>query len=272
MHRQPRHSETTSRRQEGFTLIELLVVIAIIALLVSILLPSLSKAKALAKQVVCAVNQRNIGGGFVLYRQDWSNYLPPVNSYVGYNASGTEKAYGMWNAIGPYTGIEEWGGILSPPTSDPIANPGHLKYDSYWGGWKKKIFKTIWMCPSLPDGDVKPHPWGHGYAESVYNQYPAGWGANNPRAWSKPRPMAQCPRPSSQIHVADAMAWHLGKLSDVGVPSSTGLYTFDIYRHGGKVEVLFLDGHVSGYAGDVVVDTITTDSADSKSMLNFNLN
>ena len=51
----------SARRMRGFTLIELLVVIAIISLLVSILIPSLKRAKELARRAVCASNLHQPG-------------------------------------------------------------------------------------------------------------------------------------------------------------------------------------------------------------------
>lgn len=58
------------RRVKAFTLIELLVVIAIIALLISILLPSLSRARELSKRLVCASNIKGIGTSGKIYAND----------------------------------------------------------------------------------------------------------------------------------------------------------------------------------------------------------
>src|SRR3990172_3579381 len=58
------------KRFRGFTLIELLVVIAIIALLISILLPSLSRARELSKRLVCASNVKGIGTSGKIYAND----------------------------------------------------------------------------------------------------------------------------------------------------------------------------------------------------------
>jgi prepilin-type N-terminal cleavage/methylation domain-containing protein len=66
----------TESSGKGFTLIELLVVIAIISLLVSILLPSLTKAKDLARRMVCATNQRGMVLAAMLYAQDYDGITP----------------------------------------------------------------------------------------------------------------------------------------------------------------------------------------------------
>ena len=58
------------RKLRAFTLIELLVVIAIIALLISILLPSLSRARELSKRLVCASNIKGIGTSAKIYAND----------------------------------------------------------------------------------------------------------------------------------------------------------------------------------------------------------
>jgi prepilin-type N-terminal cleavage/methylation domain-containing protein len=70
-------------RNQAFTLIELLVVIAIIALLVSILLPSLHRAKELAKDVVCATNSRSLALAQILYANDEQGELPPWQQVAG---------------------------------------------------------------------------------------------------------------------------------------------------------------------------------------------
>ena len=69
-----------SRARDGFTLIELLVVVAIIALLISILLPSLGKAKEQASRAYCSANLRSIGQSLQSYSFENNDNFPTCNS------------------------------------------------------------------------------------------------------------------------------------------------------------------------------------------------
>lgn len=72
-----RDSESARRRAHAFTLIELLVVVSIIALLISILLPSLSQARQSAKFTVCGTNIRQLGLAYQLYfAENNDSFLP----------------------------------------------------------------------------------------------------------------------------------------------------------------------------------------------------
>jgi prepilin-type N-terminal cleavage/methylation domain-containing protein len=70
------HSTVEKVRRAGFTLVELLVVIGIIALLISILLPSLNKAREAAKRVQCGSNLRQLNIGLVSYAATFRGYVP----------------------------------------------------------------------------------------------------------------------------------------------------------------------------------------------------
>jgi len=78
-HVKVRPARTDARRPPvGFTLIELLVVIAVIALLVTILVPSLRRAKDMTEKVVCTNALRGIVIGFNLYGEDHGQMYPPI--------------------------------------------------------------------------------------------------------------------------------------------------------------------------------------------------
>jgi len=139
--------------RRGFTLVELLVVIAIIAVLASMIMPALGRAREAARRAVCISNLHNIGLLIVMYANTYNQWLPWFLGYIPYEGlHGLDTA----TAINQATWKTEWIGVLT-------GGSGH--FDGV------KIF----YCPSAMG---RPGDWGIDLSGSEIryfgnNQY--GW-------------------------------------------------------------------------------------------------
>jgi prepilin-type N-terminal cleavage/methylation domain-containing protein len=194
----------------GFTLIELLVVVAIIALLISILLPSLSKARAQARTVQCATRLSQLGKSMLTYAEDYNEYPP----FMGCAAE---------NDYGPRDANENW--IFQLPTDWSKDEYSNLFFCARQEDWPEGIevprsgtlfdytrYEQLYMCPEferIQDPDK---------SQNVFNYTRGEWG----RKFRIPGNVGQ-PAPAPWSGFTGEGGW-------VGAPLPTGDFEGPILR------------------------------------------
>ena len=135
-----------TKAHPGFTLIELLVVIAIIALLVSILLPSLTQAKELARQAVCMTNQHHIGSAVATYANEYDGFIPPWWSHDDHVRSPWSTYAAYWEGGWPVKGSKRASFTLSPLEFERFVPTGKMFYcpSQTYQGHQWEFFRYQW--------------------------------------------------------------------------------------------------------------------------------
>ena len=237
------HGKRRNCTGAAFTLIELLVVIAIIALLVSLLMPSLKQAKELARDSVCRSTLRMVGTANPMYMADWHDYITPYAE--GFTSNDPDR---LADRYARFALTSMWALARDPVRgSDGFLSP-------YLPSNNKEIISEGMGCASVPPGpEFTNHYVQNGTARERYryraksyahNYYYTTW----PDDERTPIPFSRVPRPSALVHFCDSPGVEV-LIYPVGYVEGTGgwpAHTADIpeARHFDNFNMIFVDGHV----------------------------
>ena len=232
--------------QRFFTLIELLVVIAIIAILASMLLPALQKAKESGKTSTCVNNLKQLSSYLNNYTNDYNDYMAPCYDKGKLYTSTKYSNPNSWN----YLLAELYGGLEFTRT------------DSKFTTGTSKATLGSWFCPSYSSSNELMALYIlSNYAYNAAFMHTGDNGTNTkhlvPRTASiwvnivSMRKITRIKNPSSIFTIGDG-AKTSNKLRDYFVPSdhenegtkAGNLFYLDT-RHNNRATIAFVDGHVS---------------------------
>ncbi len=201
-----------------FTLIELLVVIAIIALLVSILLPSLAKARQTAYMSACMSNERQIGQVMRMYIDEQGGYYPASMFWPPLSGGYCYWQVTLFKAD-----------LVKPGSGSNIDSPAGETIGYNIGTTPS----GIWKCPN---GLKSRNNW---VSQTHY-------GMNSEVFQNIYMKDASVKNPSSLILMSDSTGeFSTGECSVIRRPGNGTLFIG--FRHNVQANTLFCDGHVTPY-------------------------